>query len=1276
MNRFAMTFKAAKTATAFLLTSGILVSAPAYSAEVSQVPLLLGGGSVPGNLALVPSVEWPTLVSVANLGSYSSANTYVGYFDPLKCYLYDKANERFYPNRVNTTRTCGGAKEWSGNFLNWAATPTIDPFRSALTGGYRVVDQDGLTVLSKSRNPGYDAGNRLNNSQGLVPKAEIPGATPGGSDWDNFYVYQQGMETYIHISNWNDKLGNASWQTPEQTDYDPGNSRQWTNAGKLRTLYYPNGNTNSQYKTVYKVRIQVEVCVPGMLEANCKQYPNGNYKPEGLLQQYAGTLRYSAFGYLNDSTSTRDGGVLRANQKFIGNTKITPNVGEESNAAAREWDPQTGIQVRNPDGITSAMGVNIADSGVLNYINKFGQLNSNNYKSDDPVSELYYTAMRYFRGLGPVAAYSSQNGANTSTRTRWADNFPVITTWQDPVQYACQKNVILGIGDVNTWRDKNLPGATSSFEEPSKPSEVSSDTALNDDTPMDVVRATQTLFNLEGITTSASAQDFTGRGNSAYIAGLAYLANTSDIRPSIAGKQTISTFWVDVRENQFLEPKNKNQYWLATKYGGFKVPDNFGDPYARSTALPEAWWHTTTDMLGDNYPRPDNFFVASDATRMVESLKIAFAKIAEEVNSTTTTLATNSTRLETDTAVFQSSLDSKLWSGDLLAKKVNTNGTVEADAAWSAATALDAMSTGNRKIFTPVPLVNASTAGDGTISTSATAFTWNNGIGNALKNLLHTDSERTAGDATNAERRLEFLRGDRSRERTASDQSKQFRQRASRLGDIINSDPQFVANQDYGYTRLTGSSWTSARNAYAQFRSHNANRTPMVVVGANDGMLHGFNASMAENGNGGQELFAFIPNGVFANLINLTSPTYSHRYYVDGTPRVSDAWLGNSWKTIVAGTTGAGGRSVFALDITEPTNMSASKFLWEFSHPDMGAPIGQPAIVALPNGKFSVVVTSGYRSTEQSTAKIWVLDAANGSVLRTITLNTTGDLGSPLLTDLDGDQVADRLYVGDTKGNLWRINLSDGNASNWSTPSAPFFVATDGSTRQPITAPLASTFNEKGQHMVLFGTGSYMNVGDNEISDSPPMQSFYAIIDDGTTVTRSQLLAQEILSEVQANNFQGRALSNNNLTNQKGWYLDLAWKASRGGAGAKGERVISKATLRSDRVIFTSMTPSRDPCKAGGTSWVMALNLSSGSRLNYTYFDTNNDGSLSEADNITIGDEKIPVSGISDPDIGVIKGATPLYRWLCYAGSAGAAPQCIMVAGSQRYGRHAWQESR
>ncbi|TBU92953.1 pilus assembly protein [Phytopseudomonas dryadis] len=1268
MNSLAPSIKAAKTTLAFLLSSGILISAPLHAAEVSQVPLLLGGGGVPGNLALVPSVEWPTLVTVANLGSYSSSNTYVGYFDSGKCYLYDQANEWFYPESKTSNRKCGGSKRWSGNFLNWAGTPTIDPFRSALTGGYRVVDQKGLTVLSKARNPGYDAGNRLSSSQGLMPKTEIEDATPAGSDWDNFYIYQQGLGTDIFFSNWSDKLGTASAQVAEQTNYEPNNSRQWEGA-RLKVEFRQ--SSGSQLKTVFRVRMRVKVCDPAFIEANCKRYADDNYKPEGLIQQYSDTLRYSAFGYLNDSTSTRDGGVLRANQKFVGDKKITPNVGEESNAL-REWDPQTGILTRNPDSITSAMGITIGDSGVINYINKFGQLNNNTYKSNDPVSELYYTALRYFRNIGNVPEYTNYGTTNNTTRTQWVDNFPVITDWQDPIQYACQKNVILGIGDVNTWYDKNVPGNTDSTGEPSKP------TTVIEDTDVDAVRATQTIFNLEGITTSASASAFTGRNNSAYIAGLAYLANTTDMRPAMAGKQTISTFWVDVRENQVLAGKNSNQYWLAAKYGGFKVPSNFEtDPYARTTALPEAWWRTTTDTLGTNYPRPDNFFVASDATRMVESLKLAFAQIAQETQSTTTALAANSSRLATDTAVFQSSLDSKYWSGDLLAKKVATNGSVAESASWSAASKLNAQTESSRKIFTSTPLVAAANTANGSISTSATAFTWNT-LNTAQRNLLATAAERTANNTATAQTRLNYLRGDRSLERTDSDQTKAFRQRGGRLGDIINSDPQYIANQDFGYTRLTGSSWAAARSAYATFRSNNAARPPMVVVGANDGMLHGFNASLAENGNGGEELFAFIPNGVFANLINLTDPNYSHRYYVDGTPRISDAWIGNAWKTIVAGTTGAGGRSVFALDITDPSNMSATKFLWEFTHPDMGYTIGQPAIVALPNGKFSVVVTSGYRSTQQNNAKIWFLDAADGSVMKTISLTTTGDLGSPLLADTDGDQVADRLYVGDTKGNLWRINLSGSSATDWATPTTPFFIAKDDSNNlQPITAPLSSTFNEKGQHMVLFGTGSYMNIGDNEIPTTPPIQSFYGIIDTGETITRGQLLAQTILSETTTGSFQGRALSNNTLSDQKGWYLDLAWKAAQGGSGAKGERVISKATLRSDRVTFTTMTPSADPCKSGGTSWIMALNLSSGSRLNYTYFDTNKDGSLSDSDNTTVGDDKnVPVSGISDPDAGVIKGTTPMYRWLCYSGSAGGAPQCIQVAGSQRYGRNSWQEIR
>lgn len=154
----------------------------ASQAAVSQTPLATGG-NIPGSLALVPSVEWPTVLSVANLGSYSSNNTYSGYFDSNKCYVYTYANAParsgddstnldnswFKPQVTASNHQCSGGRQWSGNFLNWAATPTIDPFRSALTGGARIRDTTTLTVLQKARHDGQnDAGNRLNSDRKSV----------------------------------------------------------------------------------------------------------------------------------------------------------------------------------------------------------------------------------------------------------------------------------------------------------------------------------------------------------------------------------------------------------------------------------------------------------------------------------------------------------------------------------------------------------------------------------------------------------------------------------------------------------------------------------------------------------------------------------------------------------------------------------------------------------------------------------------------------------------------------------------------------------------------------------------------------------------------------------------------------------------------------------------------------------------------------------------------------------------------------------------------------
>lgn len=1229
-----------KITSGFALSLCIALSASQAQAEVSQAPLLLGGGNVPGNLALVPSVEFPTVISVANVdNTYNHVTDYAGYFDSNKCYSYIReaiTHEFFgtisgaegggYFTPMRIARNCTVANEWSGNYLNWATTQTIDPFRSALTGGLRAVDTTTKTILEKATRASRDSYFSDRNISITDTVQKVSPFSSGALD-------------------------------SSVTSKDTAASAAAQNYQRNKTLRVINNNITNFYS------VRVEVCKSeALLEGNCVEYEN-SWKPEGLLQSYAESIRYSAFSYLNISGNSRNGGVMRSQQKYIGQTMRSPGTPDTTTNPYKEWDPSTGILIQNPQNDA------IGNSGVINYINKFGEL-TNTHKGNDPASELYYAALRHYKNQGDIADYS-----NSSDNTQ-KDNFPVITNWNDPIQYACQKNVILGIGDVNTHEDRNLPHS--------------------DDT-LDVTGYTQKVFDLEGVGKTASSV-FTGRGNSAYIAGLAYYANTTDIRTDLTGKQTASTYWVDVREDRNLLGKNDNQYWLAAKYGGFKVPKDFGPALNRTAAIDLSSWYTTSDMLslgvdgnGGTEKRPDNFFVASDANNMVAGLKKAFANIANEVQSTTASLATNSTRLGTDTAIFQSLLDSRRWSGDLLAKKVATNGVVASTASWSAADQLDALTSSeitSRKIFTNTPPTQATTNGP-FISTTGSNFNWA-GLNSTQRALLSKSGESST---SLAESRLNFLRGDRTNEISIDNQNNPFRQRSSRMGDIVNSDPQLIHKQDFGYARL---SWNDGAvgEAYTTFRQSSAYqaRKPLIVVGANDGMLHGFDASISDTPslNGGKELFAYVPDSVISNLTALTEPNYSHRYYVDGTPRVSDVWLGSAtgWKTMVVGSTGAGGKSIFALDITNPGSMTSSNVMWEFRHPEMGYTIGQPALVALPNGKFAVIVSSGYHDTATTDGRIWILDAADGSIINEFTLATTGGLGAPLAADTDYDMAADRIYVGDTLGNLWRVDLSKHSNGSLiaqipnSLDSNPLFIAKDAANnRQAITAPLSSAFNDKREHMVYFGTGSFYRNGDNEIPATPRTDTFYGIIDGGILIDgRTSLLQQQILKEVSLPDGKtGRAVSQNTISDtQKGWYMDLVWSVSNGGPGPKGERVVARATLRNDRVIFTTLTPAADPCAFGGSSFIMAVSRASGARLNYGYFDSDGDGDIDNDDMASLdnGGGNVPTSGLSDPDNGVTKGVASLYKWLCFAGSSGAAPTCIPVSGSHTDGRKSWREVR
>lgn len=1238
--------------------------------EISRQPLSIGGQGVPGNLALVPSVEYPTVNSVANIDSnYSSGTAYTGYFDPGKCYRYsystDETQRHFFPSSTTSTRTCSGSGEWSGNFLNWAATQTIDPFRKVLTGGYRVVDTSTETWLEKARHDGQGGPNSLGATgyypnRSLTNTSVIEGATPFSASSLHMRIAGLGNRMRFQL----DGNGNL---------YDDSNTQHYNPTAGVGT------------SDAYDAWVRVEVCDPAVgLEQNCVQYDQG-WKPEGVIQENAGDLRYSVFGYLNDHDLQRDGGVLRARNSFVGPEIYDQQQGEFVTNPNAEWDPNTGVFVQNPRSgeateTTNDFGITIDNSGVINYINKFGQLNNNDYKNFDPVSELYYTALRYFRNLGNVPEYTKMAGASDSTKAKWLDDFPVLTTWDDPIGGWCEPNVALGIGDVYTHADKNLPGnSTYLTDEPNKPSEVKNDGSV------DVITATNKVGELEsGLTaTEGETNNWSGRNNSAYIAGLAYDAHTTDMRADLQQDQTLETHWVDVLENQTLEPPATNQYYLAAKYGGFDVPDGF-EPYNHTDPLAEALWHTNGETLtskngssndGVTFERPDNYYVAGRASAMVDSLEEAFARITADVSGSASAIAANSTRLDAGTLIYQARFNTSDWSGQLLALEVDPDdGSVDTnDPAWDAADRIPAPA--NRDIFT----LNPSAAPEGV------RFQWTN-LNATQQTALDTNLQ--GNDDGRGQDRLAFLRGDRSLE---IDNGGRFRNRGAVLGDIVNSDPFLAADGNFGYNILPNA---RGGDTYRAFLEDKRERREMLYVGVNDGMLHGFDAET------GDEILAYVPNEVYSNLSDLTSPNYKHRYYVDGSPVAADVHLdldgdgSDEWGTVLAGGTGAGGRAVFALDVTTPDSFGRDDVMWEFTHNELGFTIGQPQIVPMNDGSWSVIFGNGYNS-DSGTARLFIVpldDPANPTIIDT-EVGGTGDaangLGPVTPVDIDNDLITDFIYAGDMQGNLWKFDVSGNNwqsaFSSGGSP-APLYHAQhdDGDPDTPDAQPITAA-PEIGPHpdptvdlMVYFGTGKFFEVGDNVVPDNPQLQTFYGLEDSGEQISgRGELQQQTIEFEgtISGNDF--RVTSDNTPADaDKGWFMDLESPVN----GLEGEQVVAKAIRREDRVIFVTNIPSPDPCDFGGDSWIMEVDGITGGRLPSAVFDVNDDGSIDESDIVELGDGTQAHAGgrkfndlVTSPAILDTAGDTE-FKYL--SGSSGSVERVEESGSSGNLGRQSWRQLR
>jgi type IV pilus assembly protein PilY1 len=549
-------------------------------------------------------------------------------------------------------------------------------------------------------------------------------------------------------------------------------------------------------------------------------------------------------------------------------------------------------------------------------------------------------------------------------------------------------------------------------------------------------------------------------------------------------------------------------------------------------------------------------------------------------------------------------------------------------------------------------------------------------------------SAATADQIDEAKARIDYLRGARTYEtsRRSPSDPYDFRDRSTVLGDIIGAGPVFVGPPNRLYT---DNGYSQGDGETPGFKEEHQDRVGVVYVGANDGMLHAFNAQT------GDELFAYVPALVFANLADLTDPRYggqvSHKDFVDGPIAEGDAYFDGAWHSVLAGALGHGGQGVYAIDVTDPAVQQSSPdglSLWELSDrsdPDLGYVYGKPAIVRIPdpNGgsapRWVTVFGNGYNNTDTAgetpadctdndpstpctvstsgDAVLYVIDIADGTILEKLdtgvgraddpTTTVASDkrangLAQVTVVDADGDLVADFAYAGDLFGNLWKFDLTDLTAQ----PRRIFIAKDAGGNVQPITTAVAAARHPTGVGtVVLFGTGKLL--GQSDVTDTQT-QTFYGIWDYGQLTdagpNRGDLQQQTFLGSATVRNANNVAVSEARVTSantvdwstQKGWYIDLCPTDASGDCSTQApeqprERVTVAPQIQADRLVFVSLIPQSDPCSSGGTSWINALSINDGSRLATPPFDLTGDGTLGSADLVTVqvGEQNVTAAATS-----------------------------------------------
>lgn len=1117
---------------------------------------------------------------------FDQTREYYGYFDPYRCYKFQ--SNKFQTSYSTTAtvvgpnwtcnETANGGYPFSGNFMNWAYMTRLEVMKKALVGG------------------------RWNGSSGLIQGEDMDRINPADFCVDPapYTPLPSGAGVHLDRSGYNLIMQTVSTCNP-------------TKQGEAN--HATAGNTHISPTLTYAFNIDTPL------------------EPTGLVLEMKDQARWAA-GIFNFDQGGR---------------------------------------------VIHYYGFNVAGGGS-SLVNTIRTLNAPNWT---PSSESFYEMVRYHIQAQP---YFNSNDYNVNI----GGNRDPFFEWEGANEYVpCRKTFLLFVTDGKPTQDQGLP-ANLNINTPlpgNAPSDYDGD-AL--DTPDQVNAA----LPLPGWPPTCSG-DFSlicplfqqpnnvGQGNgSAFLDDVAFWARTNDLRPGscdpnnpstwgvcIPGIQNIISYFVftfgDVSATGY-ERSAPWTLWNAAIKGGFEDKNGNNRP-----DLTSEW-----DENGDGVP--DTFFFAQDGNDIENAIRAAVLAILRRTSSGTS-VAILSQSEEGEGSVYQayfhprfrSPLDEEVsWVGFLRGLWMDRFGNLREDRSPSGPPGDAALTLNIDRIikyrFDPnqnetfVDLYN-DLNGDGvtdsgtpsaTVKISDLSSTFEAG---KILFLTHPDLRtifsqlggvRTPFTASNAllfapylnitdtpsavTDLINYIRGTdisgwRSRTLTLDGLRSVWK-----LGDIIYSTPTVVGAPPDRYDKVYGDA------SYAPYYERYKDRRNIVVAGANDGMLHAFNAGFFMNGNTdstpqpdeawydprgiplGQELWGWIPFNSLPHLKWLKEEEYCHVFYVDLAPRIVDLPIyvpdvdhPNGWGTTLVGGMGLGCKtvtvgantfrsSIFILDITNPDSASFPKPILEYNDPALGFTTSQPIVARVNTDSgldyWYIIFGSGPTTldyTSSQPAKLYVLnlDGANSKIL-SLPGSANEYLNRGVAVDVDHNYNVDVIYIASSSGKIYRIvtranpgdQFPDPNPQNWKLS-----VLYSGAAS--ITTSPRFALDDAGNKWIYIGTGRYLTTWDKTNTTT---QYFLGIKDpcwDGscnTTFTLADLyqISQSCVLD-SSGTMTGCGLTPqqiaNNVAAKKGWYI----------AFTNGERVVTRAVVSNKAVFFTTFKPINSPCSGGGTSrlWPVAFDI-------------------------------------------------------------------------------------